>query len=170
MVVLWVMMLCIRLKDYRGSRRTCCFHITCIAVCNGVQNDDKNVFFFRPKPLRRYFVDWNWTDGIILSDFIVKSLWPKMGNTKIYGSLERKWEITYSNSHIPRILIITKNLYVCLSLVHILELTLLGRRYCHLNASLAFTERITHVFVIRSRCTDCLRKVGSALWLLYVHK
>jgi len=26
----------------------------------------------------------------------------------MYGSLERKWKMTYSNSHIPRILISTK--------------------------------------------------------------
>ena len=49
----------------------------------------------------------------MLSDFIVKTLWPNMGNTKIYGSLERNWKMTYSSSHIPRILINTKK-SVCL--------------------------------------------------------
>jgi len=57
MVVLWVMMLCVLLEDYRKSGRICCFHITGIVVCNGVQNDGKSMFFFGHKPVRHYFVD-----------------------------------------------------------------------------------------------------------------
>lgn len=57
MVVLWVMVLCVLLEGYRQSGRICCFHITGIVVCNGVQNDDKVMFFFGSKPVRHYFVE-----------------------------------------------------------------------------------------------------------------
>lgn len=56
MVVLWVMMLCVHLEDHRRSGRISLFHITGIVVCNGVQNDDKGVLFYGPKPVRHYFV------------------------------------------------------------------------------------------------------------------
>lgn len=57
MVVLWVMMLCVLLEDYRKSGRICSFHITGIVFCNGIQNDDKCMLFCGPKPVRHCFLD-----------------------------------------------------------------------------------------------------------------
>ena len=59
MVILCAMMMCVLLEDHRRSGRICCFHITGIVVCNGLQNDAKAVSSFGLQPVRHYFVDLN---------------------------------------------------------------------------------------------------------------